>query len=121
MERNRFVIELGTGVDLHGEDATEASCRAVTDAISNSCLCGLSEVVKPEEATKIEVEILIATPKPDSVDVDRVKSMAPIGEKSVQVIEGGMTAQARVEWQLRHGLRCRRVSRCRCCSGDHRR
>jgi|TARA_Y100000310_G_scaffold345482_1_gene465507 uncharacterized protein (TIGR02058 family) len=93
MERNRFVIELGTGVDLHGEDATEASCRAVTDAISNSCLCGLSEVVKPEEATKIEVEILIATPKPDSVDVDRVKSMAPIGEKSVQVIEGGMTAQ----------------------------
>ena len=48
MARKRFIVELGTGADLHGEDVTEAACRAVKDAISSNCLCdpGLSiEVV----------------------------------------------------------------------------
>ncbi len=92
-ERKRFVVEIGTGVDLHGEDATEASCRAVSDAISSSCLCGLSEVLDPGEATRIEVEILIATPKPETVDTGKVKSMAPVGETSVSVVEGGLMAK----------------------------
>ncbi len=93
MERKRFIIELGTGVDLHGEDATEAACRAVKNAISSSCLCGLAEVLDPKAVKGIEVEILIATPKPESVDTDQVKGMVPIGERTVTVIEGGMTAQ----------------------------
>ncbi len=90
MERKRFIVELGTGIDLHGEDATEAACRAVTNAVSNSCLCGLSELFEPGEVKDVEVEIRIATPKPETVDVARVMSMAPIGEKTVEVVEGGM-------------------------------
>ena len=93
MERKRFIIELGTGVDLHGEDSTEAACRAVNNAVSSSCLCGLSEVVKPEEMKKLEIEVLIAVPKPEAVDVERVKKMVPIGEKTVTVVEGGMKAK----------------------------
>ena len=93
MERRRFIVEIGMGVDLHGEDSTEAACRAVKNAISSSCLCGLAEVLKPEEVKKIEIEILIATPKPETVDVDQVKGMAPIGEKTVTVVEGGMMAK----------------------------
>jgi len=93
LERKRFIVELGMGVDLHGEDATEASCRAVKNAISNSCLCGLSEVLKPEEAKNISVEILISTPKPETVDESRVKSKVPIGKRTVKVIEGGMLAK----------------------------
>ena len=34
MTRKRFIVELGNGADLHGEDVTEAACRAVKDAIS---------------------------------------------------------------------------------------
>ena len=93
MERKRFIIEIGTGIDLHGEDSTEAACRAVKNAISSNCLCGLAEILKPDEVKKIEIEILIATPKPEMVDVDRVKEMAPIGEKTVTVVEGGMMAK----------------------------
>jgi len=90
MERKRFIIEIGTGVDLHGEDATEASCRAVNDAISSSCLCGLSEVLNPNEVSRVELEILISTPRPETVDTEKVKSMAPIGESVVSVVEGGL-------------------------------
>ncbi|MGD8844363.1 MAG: Lin0512 family protein [Desulfobacteraceae bacterium] len=34
MERKRFIVEIGTGADLHGKDVTKAACRAVKDAIS---------------------------------------------------------------------------------------
>ena len=37
-ERKRFIVEIGTGIDIHGEDATKAACRAVKDAVSRSCL-----------------------------------------------------------------------------------
>ena len=37
----RYIVELGTGADLHGADMTKAARRAVKDAISRSCLCGL--------------------------------------------------------------------------------
>lgn len=93
MERNRFIVEIGTGVDLHGENATEAACRAVKNAISSSCLCGLTEILSENQAKKIEVEIRIATPKPETVDVAKVRSMAPIGEQIVEVVEGGMLAK----------------------------
>jgi len=93
MERKRFIVELGIGVDLHGEDSTEAACRAVKNAISSSCLCGLAEVVKPDEVKKLEVEVLIATPSPEAVDVDKVKKTVPIGEKTVTVVDGGMKAR----------------------------
>lgn len=92
MARKRFIIELGMGVDLHGEDSTEAACRAVTDAVSNACLCGLTEVLDADDRKSIEVEILIACPNPESVDMELVKSKVPIGEKSIEVVEGGMTA-----------------------------
>jgi uncharacterized protein (TIGR02058 family) len=93
MERKRFIIEIGTGVDLHGEDPTEAACRAVSNAISSSCLCGLTEVLELDDVETIEVEILIAVPKPGDVDLEQVKEMVPIGKKIVTVVEGGMTAK----------------------------
>jgi uncharacterized protein (TIGR02058 family) len=33
MGTKRFIVEIGTGADLHGEDVTKAACRAVKDAI----------------------------------------------------------------------------------------
>ena len=47
MERKKFIVELGTGIDLHRENVTLAACRAVNDAISDSCLFHM--VVTPEE------------------------------------------------------------------------
>jgi uncharacterized protein (TIGR02058 family) len=93
MTRQRFIVELGTGVDLHGEDVTEAACRAVKDAISRNCLCGLLEIVGLENPDQMEVEVLVASPKPEEVDLEKVKGMLPFGQVSVNAVSGGMTAQ----------------------------
>jgi uncharacterized protein (TIGR02058 family) len=93
MERKRYIVELGTGVDMHGGDATEAACRAVKAAMHSCCLVGLTEILTPEQMQSIQVEIQIAIPFPDAVDQDRLKSLTPVGEKIVSVVKGGMTAR----------------------------
>lgn len=89
---NRFIVEIGMGVDLHGEDATEACCRAVKDAIGRSCLCGLLEILELENFEQVEVDILVACPRPEEVDLEKVKAMAPVGVKTARAEAGGLTA-----------------------------
>lgn len=93
MSLKRFIVEIGTGVDLHGEDVTKAACRAVKDAISRSCLCGLVEILEIEDLQAIEVDILVASPKPDEIDLEQVKDTVPIGQKTACAVEGGMIAK----------------------------
>jgi uncharacterized protein (TIGR02058 family) len=93
MGGKRFIVEIGTGVDLHGEDVTKAACRAVKDAVSRSCLCGIVEILGIEDLGAIDVEIVVAVPRPEDVDVDRVRAEVPIGRKTVRAVEGGMTAK----------------------------
>jgi len=89
----RFIVEIGTGIDLHGEDATKAACRAVRDAVSRSCLCGLLEIVKLQKLDDVRVEILVASPKPQQVDLEQVMAEVPIGRKTARAVEGGLTAR----------------------------
>jgi len=93
MDKKRFVVEIGTGIDIHGEDMTEAACRAVKDAVSRSCLCGLAEILEINSMEQVEVEILVAAPRPEEVDLDKVKDAVPIGQKTVRAVSGGMMAQ----------------------------
>jgi uncharacterized protein (TIGR02058 family) len=89
----RFVVELGTGSDLHGEDMTKAACRAVKDAISHGCLCGLLEIPGMGELREIVVDILVACPRPQEVDLDMVMAQAPVGRKRARAVFGGVIAQ----------------------------
>lgn len=93
MARQRYIIEIGTGIDIHGEDATESACRAVRDAVSRSCLCGLVEILELKNADQMEVDILIASPRPEQVDLEKVKETAPAGRRSVKAVPGGMMVQ----------------------------
>ena len=93
MAKKRFIVELGTGADLHGEDVTEAACRAVKDAISRNCLCGLLEIAGLQDPNEMVVEVLVATPKPEEVDLEKVKGMLPFGTVSVNSVAGGMKAR----------------------------
>jgi len=93
MERKRFIVEIGTGIDLHGEDVTKAACRAVADAVSRSCLCGLLEILGLEDLEAMEVEILVASPKPQEVDLEQVKGSVPIGRKTARAVEGGLAVE----------------------------
>ncbi len=93
MARKRFIVEIGTGIDIHGEDVTEAACRAVKDAVSRSCLCGLVEIIEVQDTSQVEIDVLVASPKPEEVDLEKVMKAVPIGKKTVQSVAGGMSAQ----------------------------
>ncbi len=91
-ERKRFIVELGTGADLHGADVTKAACRAVRDAVSRSCLCGLVEILALDDLGRVHVDILVACPAPGAVDLEAVKAEVPIGRRTARAVTGGMTA-----------------------------
>lgn len=93
MSNKRYIIELGTGVDLHGQDPTQAARRAVRNAIANNCLCGLSEILDMKNPNEeMFIDVLIACPIPDKVDKDAVLEELPFGKKTIEVTEGGMTS-----------------------------
>lgn len=93
MSQKRFVVEIGTGIDMHGEDVTKAACRAVKDAISTSCLCGLVEILALEDLQAIDVDILVASPNPEDVNLDQVMATVPIGRKTARAVHGGMATR----------------------------
>lgn len=88
----RFIVEWGTGADLHGQDATKAACRAVQDAISRRCLCGLVEILHLQDLNAMRVDVIVAVPMPEQVQPEAVLSVIPFGRKTLQVVPGGMKA-----------------------------
>src|SRR5437763_14929034 len=83
-----LVLEFGMGVDVHGQDCTKAARRAVSDAIRHSSLPLLGHI--RERGDTMLVQVTVAVPDPDSVDLDAVKAGLPHGEVSVQAGNGGM-------------------------------
>lgn len=100
MNLKRFVVEMGTGVDQHGQDVTKAAVRAVNDAISRVCLSGLGEIVRLSSADEMLVEVLVACPNPQEVRKEEVLKALPFGAKQIQVVEGGMLARVTFEPRL---------------------
>ncbi|MDR3363168.1 MAG: Lin0512 family protein [Desulfovibrio sp.] len=90
MSRKRYVVELGYGADLHGADMTKAATRAVRDAVSRSCLCGIVEILGRHDFKGVYVHANLAVPDPADVDRDAVLAAIPIGEKSLTVNAGGL-------------------------------
>ncbi len=90
MALKKFVIEVGMGVDQHGQDDTRAAEKALQDAIHRNCLCGLREVAGIKNRGDMLVEVLIACPHPESVDKERVLRVLPFGQKKIEVRKGGL-------------------------------
>ncbi|MCX6649870.1 MAG: Lin0512 family protein [Candidatus Bathyarchaeota archaeon] len=94
MDYRRYLVEAGTGIDLHGEDATKAAQRAVKDAISHSSLVGLSQLFKIESFSEMEdalmVDVTIAAPDPEKVDGEKVLSTLPEGKRRIRIVKGGL-------------------------------
>jgi len=90
VNKKRFVIEMGTGVEQHGQDITRAATKAVKDAIARVSLVGLREMVALEDLNEMFVEVLIACPRPDEVNTEEVLQALPFGQKEIKVVEGGM-------------------------------
>ncbi|MGD2200029.1 MAG: Lin0512 family protein [Candidatus Bathyarchaeota archaeon] len=94
MVYRRYLVEVGTGIDLHGEDETKAAQRAVKDAISHSSMVGLMQLFEADSFEEVEealmVDVTVATPNPESVDAEAVLNILPEGERRIDVIRGGI-------------------------------
>jgi len=94
----RLIVEIGAGIDQHGHnnDCSNAAIKAIKNAISNNCLCGLSEICnlrEPKDLTRMMVHVKIGAPYPDSIDEKKVLNAIPFGEKSIEVVKGGLLTE----------------------------
>jgi len=88
MTAQRYVTEMGMGVDVHGRDYTSAACRAVADAIRHSSLNFFSALNKSPHDMQIKANIAVANP--DAVDRAKVAAQLPYGQVDVTVVTGGL-------------------------------
>lgn len=94
MIMKRFIVELGTGTDLHGGDVTQAAKRAISDALSHGCLCGLTEILNINELEKVHVVIKIGCPNPEQIQQDELLKLIPFGKASIdEVVTGGLSTR----------------------------
>ena len=94
MSLKPLILELGTGIDLHGQNATEAARRAVWNAIHQSSLMGVS-LFGPDTSKNMIVEVTVAITRPDEVEESVVLQTLPHGVGQIKIIEGGMEIEGR--------------------------
>ena len=100
MTRKRLIIEMGMGIDQHGQDPTVAAARAVRNAITHNALPGVWEVAGLDDPNDMIVEVQVGVPNPELVRADEVLSMLPFGHKTLTLESGGMIVQGRAIPQL---------------------
>ena len=83
----RFIIEMGLGSDLHGQDSTKAAGRAIGSALRRSTL-PLFEGLGIDHA-EMEVRVTVAVPDPDAVDCSKLADGLPRGRATVRAVRGG--------------------------------
>ena len=88
MSKERWITEMGMGVDVHGQDYTTAACRAVSDALRHSSLNFFSASGKSRD--EMDIEVIIAVAEPDSVNTQQVANEIPYGKVLVRVTRGGL-------------------------------
>lgn len=85
-------VELGMGVDLHGQDVTKAAVRAVRNAIERNSMPGMRALVDGD-TSRMQVRVHLAVPADaDRLDQEAVKAVFPYGAVSIHVTSGGMLA-----------------------------
>ena len=98
MSEKRFIIQIGMGVDQHGhdDDCTNAAIKAIKNAISNNCLCGLTDICglkEPKDLMRMKVHVKIGAPFPKNINEKKLLKAIPFGVKTIEVEKGGLVAQ----------------------------
>ena len=90
----RCLIEIGSGVDLHGSNSTKAAQRAVADALARNNI-SFYTLVKTFRASidSMEIEATVGVPAPETVDRDLVLAGLPNGKSKLNLVEGGLRVQ----------------------------
>ena len=90
MKHQRFIIEMGMGNDLHGQDYTKAATRAVESALHRSSLhiLGLPGI----DHASLRIKVTIGVQEPAHVDSAAIAALLPIGQPEVVVTHGGLNS-----------------------------
>ncbi len=100
MSKKRLIIEMGMGVDRHGQEPTVAAARAVRNAIAHNALPGVWEVAGLSHPDEMIVEVQVAVPYPEKVRQEEVLAVLPFGKKSLKIEYGGMVVEGRAIAEL---------------------
>ena len=95
MTRKRLIIEMGMGIDQHGQEPTVAAARAVRNAIAHNALPGVWEVAGLSDPEQMIVEVQVAVPYSEQVRQAEVLAVLPFGRKTLHLESGGMVVQGR--------------------------
>ena len=88
MTDQRFIIEMGTGNDLHGQDYTKAAGRAIEDAMRHSSIPMLGALgIEPSE---MRVQVTVGVVKPELLDLEALAALLPRGRAVVTGVMGGL-------------------------------
>ncbi|MBM7069056.1 Lin0512 family protein [Actibacterium sp. 188UL27-1] len=88
MTDQRFIIEMGMGNDLYGQDQTKAATRAIEDAMRHSSIPLFESLGISHDEMRLQVTIGI--PDPDSVDIPTLTATLPRGKATVRAVKGGL-------------------------------
>lgn len=92
-------VEIGMGVDLHGQDVTRAAVRACRNAIERNSLPGLAALLPDGDRSQMQVRVTLGVPDLSGaapLDEAKVKQVFPYGQVSLQVRPGGLITNSGV-------------------------
>lgn len=96
MEKLMF-IQTGMGADLHGQDVTKASIRAVQNAIHSNSMPGIRSVLPENSLKNMKVNVKLAIPcEKETLNIEKVKEVLPFGDVTIEVMDGGMATTSGV-------------------------
>lgn len=94
-----LIVEIGMGIDLHGQDLTKAAVRACRNAIEHNSLPGLAALLPDGDRRHMQVRVTLGLPElPEAhpLDENAVRAVFPYGQVSIQRAAGGLLAHSGV-------------------------
>jgi uncharacterized protein (TIGR02058 family) len=84
----RFIIEMGMGNDLYGQDYTKAARRAIEDALRHSSIPLFEATGLSHDA--MHVVVTVGVQDPSAVDCLALVDGLPRGRATVHAVKGGL-------------------------------
>lgn len=93
MAFQRYLIEIGQGVDMHGGDNTNAALKALKDATHHCCMAGIHDIFGLEPC-KENIRVKADIYAPDPIQISEAPLLQYLGAYDVEinVHEGGASA-----------------------------
>ncbi|WP_181350698.1 Lin0512 family protein [Thalassobacillus sp. CUG 92003] len=93
-------IQTGMGTDLHGQNITKASVRAVKNAIHTNSMPGIEKSLPERSLDNMKVNVKLAIPAYlESLKEKEIEAVIPYGTVNVEVMDGGMATTSGIKMQ----------------------